>query len=207
MTHLLPSVWRWSYHYLFYQLRSVTAAIQNTQSSACMSNALTHCDTAATWLFGVGFFCLFVLGFFVPLENFSLRWRHHYCRWRAANVLCLASIAFEQWEFLERATLTVTRSIRLYWSYPRTHDTQTNCQAFGRGAVTTCFYDLGLSRLGFEHPTFRLQSERSRPLRHRRGLIVSVFSDCCYVSGVLAKQVIGRRISNCIYSHNYCVRI
>ena len=25
------------------------------------------------------------------------------------------------------------------------------------GAVTTCFYDLGLSQLGFEHPTFRLR--------------------------------------------------
>ena len=29
-------------------------------------------------------------------------------------------------------------------------------------------YDLGLSRLGFEHPTFRLRGERSNPLRHRR---------------------------------------
>ena len=27
-------------------------------------------------------------------------------------------------------------------------------------AVTTCFYDLGLSRLGFERPTFRLRGER-----------------------------------------------
>ena len=27
-----------------------------------------------------------------------------------------------------------------------------------------------LSRLEFEHPTFRLQNERSNPLRHRRGL-------------------------------------
>ena len=32
---------------------------------------------------------------------------------------------------------------------------------------TTCFYDLCLSRLGFEHPTF--QGQRSNPLRHRRG--------------------------------------
>ena len=35
--------------------------------------------------------------------------------------------------------------------------------------ITTCFYDLGLSRLGFEHPTFRLRGQRSNPLRHRRG--------------------------------------
>ena len=31
------------------------------------------------------------------------------------------------------------------------------------------FYDLGLSRLGFEHPTFRLRGDCSNPLRHRRG--------------------------------------
>ena len=42
--------------------------------------------------------------------------------------------------------------------------------ALGSGGVTTCFYDLGLSRLGIEHPTFRLQGERSNTLRHRRGL-------------------------------------
>ena len=36
------------------------------------------------------------------------------------------------------------------------------------GAVTTCFNDLGLSRLGFEHPNFRLRGELSNPLRHRR---------------------------------------
>ena len=41
---------------------------------------------------------------------------------------------------------------------------------FSSGAVTTCFYDLGLSWLEFEQPTFRLQGKRSNPLRHRRGL-------------------------------------
>ena len=39
----------------------------------------------------------------------------------------------------------------------------------GSGAVTSCFFDLCLSRLGFEHPTLRLRGERSNPLRHRRG--------------------------------------
>ena len=39
--------------------------------------------------------------------------------------------------------------------------------AFGSAAVTTCFNDLGLSRLGFEHPTFRLRGKRSNLLRHR----------------------------------------
>ena len=30
----------------------------------------------------------------------------------------------------------------------------------------TCFYDLGLLQLGFEHPTFRLLGQRSNTLRH-----------------------------------------
>ena len=34
---------------------------------------------------------------------------------------------------------------------------------------TSCFYDLGLSRVEFGHPTIRLRGERSNPLRHRLG--------------------------------------
>ena len=48
-------------------------------------------------------------------------------------------------------------------------DTQTCCRTFGIGAFTTCFYDLCLSRLGFEHQTFRLRGERSSQLRLHRG--------------------------------------
>ena len=45
--------------------------------------------------------CLFLcLGFFVPLENFSLIWRRHHYRWKAANFdLCSALMAIEQWGF------------------------------------------------------------------------------------------------------------
>ena len=46
-------------------------------------------------------------------------------------------------------------------------DNHTYCWAFGSGAVTTCFCDLGLSRLGFEHPNFRLRDQPSNLLRHR----------------------------------------
>ena len=38
------------------------------------------------------------------------------------------------------------------------------CRAFGSGAVTIFFYDLGLSRMGFEHPTFRLRANPRRCL-------------------------------------------
>ena len=54
-----------------------------------------------------------------------------------------------------------------------TRDTQTCYRAFSGGAVTICFYDLGLSRLEFEHPTFRLLGQHSNRLRHRRGLLCS----------------------------------
>ena len=35
--------------------------------------------------------------------------------------------------------------------------------------VTNCLYDLGLSQLGFKHPTFHLQGQRSNPLRQCSG--------------------------------------
>ena len=49
----------------------------------------------------------------------------------------------------------MTRSIRLLWSSPRICECHTYCRV-----VTTCFIDLGLSRLGFEHPTIRFLGER-----------------------------------------------
>ena len=51
------------------------------------------------------------------------------------------------------------------WSFSMTRDTHIYWRAFG----TTCLNDLGLSRLGFEQPTFRLHGELSSWLRHRRG--------------------------------------
>ena len=44
--------------------------------------------------------------------------------------------------------------------------THTYCRAFGSGYVTICFNDLGLSRPGFEHPTFCKRGERSHRLTH-----------------------------------------
>ena len=67
----------------------------------------------------------------------------------------------------------MAQGIRLKCSSLRTLDTHTCCQAFGSGVVTTCFYDLCLSRLGFEHPTFRIRGERCNRLRHRDGTTLS----------------------------------
>ena len=46
-------------------------------------------------------FCLFVcVNLIVPLENLSLIWRRHHCRWWAANCdLRSALMAIEQWGF------------------------------------------------------------------------------------------------------------
>ena len=109
------------------------------------------------------FFLFCLLGVFVPLKNFSLLWGRNHFRCRAANFDLIALMAIEKC-----ARPTVTRDIRLKWSSPRTRDTHTYCWAFNSGAVTTCFSDLALSRLGYEHPTFRLRGERCNPLHYRR---------------------------------------
>ena len=89
----------------------------------------------------------------------------HNCRWRAANSdLCLAPMAIEQWGFFSVPHL-LRHGASVYNGHLRGSVTLT----FSSGAVTICFYDLGLLRLKFEHPTFRLRGERSNPLRHRRG--------------------------------------
>ena len=54
-----------------------------------------------------------------------------------------------------------TGHLFIIWSSPRTRDTHTYCHALSSEAVTTRFYNLGLSQLGFEHPTFSLQGQRS----------------------------------------------
>jgi hypothetical protein len=50
---------------------------------------------------------------YIPLKNFSLIWRRHHCRWRAANLsLCSALRAFEQGGGgLYRATPAVSRDL------------------------------------------------------------------------------------------------
>ena len=105
--------------------------------------------------------CLFVVcfGFFVHLEHFSLILRRHYYRWKAQ----ILTYARHWWPLSSEGSLTstptVTRGIRLQRSSPRTSDTYTFCWTFDSGAVTTCFSDLGLSRLEFEHPTLSLLCE------------------------------------------------
>ena len=119
------------------------------------------------------FVCLYVcLGFIVPHEDFSVIWRRHHYRWRAANFdLCLELMAIEQWGFFSVPHL-LWHGAFVYNGHLRGPVTHTFCRVFGSGAVTTSFYDLGLSRLGFEHPTFHLQGQRTHPLRQRHGQVL-----------------------------------
>ena len=59
----------------------------------------------------------------------------------------------------------VTRANSLWWSSPRTRDTHNFCHTFDSGAVTTCFNDLGLSRLGIE-PQYPACEVNAETLRH-----------------------------------------
>ena len=104
--------------------------------------------------------CLFVI---VPLENFSLNITGE--RLQIFD-LCSALLAIGQWGFFKVP--------RIFWrgasvSNGHLRVPVTLTLIAERLAVTTCLYDLGLSRLGFEQPTLRLRGQRSNPLCHRRG--------------------------------------
>ena len=92
---------------------------------------------------------------------------------------------------------SVSQSVRNGKSSPRNHDTDIYCRAFSNGAVTTCFYDLHLSRLGFEQQSFRWRGERSNPCTIAAVIVCSKFK--------LGKQRFTHRISiiNLLSTKNY----
>ena len=67
----------------------------------------------------------------------------------------------------------------IWWSSPRTSATSTHtcCRAYNSGAVTTGFYGLGLSRLGFEHLT--LECEDNALIRYKKGIYKDTYV-CTY---------------------------
>ena len=88
---------------------------------------------------------------YVPIENFG-------DVTTAGEVLQI--LTFQQWnsESSFTKTTSVTRANPLYSLSSRTQDTHTFCRMFGSEAVTVCFYDWGLSRLRFKHPTIGLEA-------------------------------------------------
>ena len=79
-----------------------------------------------------------------------------------------ALMAIEQWGFFSVPHL-LWHWAYVYNGHLRGPVILAYWRAFSSEAVTACFYDLGLFRLGFEHPNFRLRDQRSYPLHHRRG--------------------------------------
>ena len=106
---------------------------------------------------------LFVCGFTSHSRIFHT-WRRHHYRWSATNFdLSLALMA------IQRATPMWHRATVYNGHLPKTRNTHICCQVFGSGPVTTCFYDFGLSWLGFEHHTFCMQGPCSSRLHHCDG--------------------------------------
>ena len=90
--------------------------------------------------------------FFVPLENFSLIWRRHHCRWTAANFdLCSVLMVIEQ-----RGFFSVPH---LLWHRAYVYNGHL------RGDVHLLVFRLRSVAAGTRTPNLPLAS----PLRHRRG--------------------------------------
>ena len=108
------------------------------------------------------FVCLFVCGLLSHSRIF-LTWRHHHYRWRAANFdLCSWPLSSEG-SFACHTYCDTGHPFIMIISEDLCH---WHAMPINSGGVTTCLNDLGLSRLGFKHPTFRLRGERSNLLRH-----------------------------------------
>ena len=110
------------------------------------------------------FICLFVclFGGFRPTWEFFTHMESSPLPVKGCKFyLCFALMAIEQWGFFNMP--------HLLWHGASVYNGHLRCRAFGSGAVTTYFYDFGLSQLEFEHSTFRLRDERSNRLRHRLG--------------------------------------
>ena len=72
-----------------------------TGGSSHLLSSLKEIKSSIFILNAIKLYCIYVcLEFIVPLENFSLIWRRHHCRWKARNFdLYSAFMAIEQWGF------------------------------------------------------------------------------------------------------------
>ena len=111
-----------------------------------------------------GFCFSFVLWVFLLLENFSLIWRRHHYKCRAANFdLYLALLAIENLGFFLTCHTYCDMGHLIIMIIPEEHDTHTLAveqrreRCIHKSLSLPCFNDLDLSRLGFKHPTFYMQ--------------------------------------------------
>ena len=122
----------------------------------CQTKGHTYICKGYIYTLHAIFICL--CEFIVPLENFSLIWRGHHCRWRAANFDCTHGHCNCAVRVLLCATSNVTRTYPLKWSSPRTR-----YRAFGSGA--SCFSSVAT---GDRNPISRMRGERSTSTLPRR---------------------------------------
>ena len=112
-------------------------------------------------LFLVFLFVFFCLEFIIPLESISLKWRRHHYRW----ILQILTNIRSSWPLSNEDNLAChtycDTGHSFIWSSSRTREIHTCCQAFISGDYITCFTDVGLSRLGFKHPTYRMANTLS----------------------------------------------
>ena len=120
-------------------------------------------------------YMFYLLGVFRPTENFSLIWRRHHYMWKTANFdlhLCSALIVIEQWGSLANQTYCdMGHSFIIVISDNPWHSLL--LPSVWQWSCHYLFNDVGLSRLGFEHPTSRFRF-RSYPRCHLRGAILYV---------------------------------
>ena len=113
-------------------------------------------DKTSHFRLKIGFICLFVcmFGVYCPTREFFAHMETSTLPVRGCKFWPILGTQ-DHWvrRVLKCATHTVIRIILLKWSSPRTRDTHIYCRAFNSGAVTTYFFDLVLSRLGFQ-PSF-----------------------------------------------------
>ena len=114
------------------------------------------------------------LVFIVPLENLSLIWRRHNYRRRTANFdLCSTLWSLSSEGYLLWVCLWLFMKLDDYHPFiiVISEDPWHShlLPSVWKRSCLYLFYDLGLTQLGFEHPTCRLRGQRSNPLRHRRG--------------------------------------
>ena len=87
----------------------------------------------------------------------------------AGEWLFILTYATKQWRFFT-VPLLLCHVASVLNGHLREPVILTCCCAIDSGAMTTCYYDLGLLRLGFEHLTFHMQGERSNRLRQCVGM-------------------------------------
>ena len=90
--HLISKFWRIQYKLIF-------SAKSNQMTISTCNNFSTSEKLVFEFQNENINVCLFVyMGFFLPLENFSLIWRRHHYRWRATNFeLSSTLMAIKQW--------------------------------------------------------------------------------------------------------------